>query len=369
MPKPPQVQSAVNMTLRGAANPGRSGHKLSLAAAEKIYSARKTTAGFFGMEDETRVIFTSGCTMSLNMAIKGLMKSGGHAVVSSMEHNAVMRPLKAMERMGVTVTKAEVFAGDDDRTVDSFRRSINAHTKMIVCTQASNVWGIRLPVERLCALAHVYGLYMIVDVAQSAGVVPIDMKDGYDIVCAAGHKGLYGTMGTGLMLLSESVMPETIIEGGTGSNSADLTQPGELPDRFESGTPNLPGIAALGAGIEFVKSKGIDRIARHEFRLMERLYEGLSGISGIRLYTAAPENGRFVPVVSFNVDGHDSEEVGEYLSKSGIAVRAGLHCAPAAHEAMGTLQTGTVRVSPSAFTTTSDIDKLINAMKNCKRFL
>ncbi len=332
---------------------------MSLAAAEKIYSARRTAAHFFGVENEENVIFTLNCTTSINMAIKGLLQSGDHVVVSSMEHNAVMRPLERLKSKGISYTKADVFIGDDDKTTDSFRHAINAKTKLIICTQASNVWGIRLPIERLCALAHAYGLLFIVDAAQSAGVIPIDMHEGYDVLCTAGHKGLYGPMGTGLMILSGNNTMQTIIEGGTGSNSYSLEQPEDLPDRFESGTPNFPGIMGLKSGIEFVGSRKIEKIAEHEFRLIRYLYGKLEKMPKIKLYTPMPDDRYFVPVLSFNVDGYDSEEVAAILNKNNIAVRAGLHCAPCAHEAMGTLDCGAVRISPSAFTKPNEIDRLI----------
>lgn len=358
-PKPSGVTMAVSTAMRQSANPGRSGHSLSMSAAEKIYSARQTAADFFGMENEQNVIFTVNCTTALNMALKGILKSGDHVVVSSMEHNAVMRPLEKMSALGVSYTKAAVFPCDDDKTVDSFRHAINAKTRAIVCTHASNVWGIRLPIERLCALAHAYGLVMIVDAAQSAGVLPVDMHNGFDIVCTAGHKGLYGPMGTGLMLLSEQMVPETILEGGTGSNSLSLQQPEELPDRFESGTPNFPGIMGLKAGINFVSSKDIDRIAAHEFRLIRQLYEKMQKMPEIILYTPMPEKDYFVPVLSFNRKGMDSEETASVLSRKGIAVRAGLHCAPCAHEMMGTIKTGAVRISPSVFNQPREIEQLL----------
>lgn len=361
-PKPMSVISASERAVRNSANPGRSGHMLSENAARTVYETRIKAAGFFDSADETRVIFTPSCTFSLNTAIKSVFKDGGHAVVSSLEHNAVMRPLEKLRNKGVTYTKAEVFAGDNDKTVDSFRKSITKETRAFICTHASNVFGIKLPVERLAALAHSYGLIFILDAAQSAGIAPISMNDGYDIVCAAPHKGLYAPMGTGLMILGKDISPDTLIEGGTGSNSLSPVQPEDLPDKFESGTLNLSGIAGLGAGIDFVKSKGINRISGHEFSLMKMLYKALLTNKRIILYTELPEPDHYVPVLSFNAEGAHSEETAEYLKKYGIAVRAGLHCAPCAHEAFGTTETGTVRISPSAFTSQNDIRTLIRAI-------
>ncbi len=361
-PKPQSVIHACDRALRMSANPGRSGHTLSTAAAGRVYHARCTAADFFGAKDETRVIFTPNCTFSLNTAIKGLLKNGDHVVISDLEHNAVIRPLEKLSSSGITYTKAAVAVGDDDQTVDHFRQCINQHTRMIVCTHASNVFGIRLPVERLCSLAHTYGLLFVLDCAQSAGILPVRMEDGYDVVCAAPHKGLYAPMGTGLMILSEAISPDTLTEGGTGSHSLLLQQPEELPERYESGTLNYPGIAGLDEGIRFVNGKGISRISAHEFRLITALYRNLEKNPKIQLYTPCPEPPYFVPVLSFNVSGRHSEETAEWLKKNGIAVRAGLHCAPSAHEAFGTLETGTVRISPSAFTTQQDIRQTVRVL-------
>ncbi len=361
-PKPSSVLYACDQAMRHSANPGRSGHKLSENAARSIYSVRSKAAKLFNADDETRVIFTPSCTFSLNTAIKGILKDGGHAVVSELEHNAVMRPLEKLRTEGVTYTKAKVYFDDNDKTVDSFRQCIQKDTKVIICTHASNVFGIKLPVERIAALAHFYGLTFILDAAQSAGVTDVDMKNGFDIICAAPHKGLYSPMGTGLMIIGDNISPDTITEGGTGSSSLSLTQPEELPDKYESGTMNYPGIAGMGAGIDFVNRKSIKRISEHEFKLITKLYDGLKSNSKIILYTSCPEPEHFVPVLSFNVSGLHSEETADFLNRKGIAVRAGLHCAPSAHEAFGTTETGTVRVSPSAFTSEKDILHLLTIL-------
>lgn len=363
-PKPWTVQNAVNNSLKYSANPGRSGHMLSIKASEEIFLARKTAAEFFNAKNETDVIFTLNCTMSMNMVIKGMLKSGDHVVVSEMEHNAVMRPLEKMAEKGVTFTQAAVFPEDNDKTVDSFRRAINAKTKMIICVHASNVWGIKLPIERISALAHEYGLLFAVDAAQSAGIVPIDVQQcGIDFLCVAGHKGLYGVMGTGILILSENAIPDTIIEGGTGSNSVSFEQPQELPDRFESGTPNVSGIVGLRAGIQFVRQKKPENIAKHEFMLIQRLYRELAKMKKIRLYMPMPTPQYFVPILSFNIEGYDSETAAAILNKNNIAVRAGLQCSPAAHKMCGTLESGAVRISPSVSTRISDIDYLVSVLK------
>ncbi len=363
-PKPGTVTNAVsNALLNFGANPGRGGHRLAMKASQLMFDARSTAMRFFKARDENSIIFTENCTHACNMVLKGLLKPGDHVVVSCLEHNAVMRPLEKLSHSGVTYTAAAVYPGDNDRTLDSFRKAMNRNTRLIFCTQASNVWGIRLPVERITALAHQYGIPVAVDAAQSAGVVDIDLADsGIDFLCCAGHKGLYGPMGTGMLIFNTDIDLDTIVEGGTGSSSYSLEQPDILPDRFESGTQNLPGIAGLKAGMELVTRRGIENIFRSELIHMQYLYDNLKRITGLKLYTARPGEFYCVPVLSFNIDGADSETVSARLNDYGIAVRAGLHCAPCAHEFMGTLNGGAVRVSPSMFTTKSDIDNLIQSV-------
>lgn len=363
-PKPKSVINAVNTALINfGANPGRGGHKLALKASQLMFDSRNTIMRFFKARDENSIIFTGNCTNACNMVIKGLLKPGDHVVVSCMEHNAVMRPIEKLSHEGVTYTAATIFPGDNDRTLDSFRKSINNNTKLIFCTQASNVWGIRLPVERITALAHQYGIPVAVDAAQSAGVIPINLEDsGIDFLCCAGHKGLYGPMGIGMLIFNTDIVLDTIIEGGTGSNSYSLEQPEVLPDRFESGTQNLPGIAGLKAGTELVMRRGVENIFRSEIKLMQYLYDNLMRINGVKLYTARPDEFHSVPVLSFNINEMDSETASAKLNNFGIAVRAGLHCAPCAHKFMGTIDGGAVRVSPSMFTTRNEVDRLVMAI-------
>lgn len=363
-PKPLRVREAVSRASSRFANPGRGGHSLSMSAAEEIYAARKAAAEFFDTDKPENVIFTVNCTTAINMVIKGVLKSGDHVVVSELEHNSVMRPLEKLKLRGITITQAKVYPCDDNRTIDSFRKSINAKTRLVICTHASNVWGIRLPVERISALSHEYGIPILVDAAQSAGVIPISIrKSGIDFLCTAGHKGLYGPMGTGLLSVGGDIIPDSLVEGGTGSSSMSFEQPEELPDKLESGTPNVPGISGLRAGIEFVAGNKAENIARHEFVLIKRLYRELAKMDGIKLYMPEPEPEFFVPIISFNVKEADSEAAAFELGKRGIAVRAGLHCSPAAHKAIGTLERGAVRVSPSIFNKASDIDRLVYTLK------
>lgn len=350
-----------------AFNPGRGGYRRSIATAQKVYDARKTAADFFHVKTVENVIFTPGCTQALNMVVKGILRPGDHVVISSLEHNAVLRPLHKLKEKGIiTYSIAQVDLNDDEQTIEHFRKSINEHTRLMICTHASNVLGTRLPTERLCALAHNYQILFCLDAAQSAGIFPIDMNDdGYDFVCCAGHKYLYGPMGIGLLLIGNDNVVESLIEGGTGSVSIDPQMPDFYPDKLEAGTQNICGILGLDAGMRFVKSKEIDNIRQNETRLLYRLYRSLKDDQRVRFIGTLPDlSGKSAPVLSFTVDGHDSEAVVRYLSeKANIAVRGGLHCAPLAHKAVGTLDTGAVRISPSVFTTEQDIVLLRNSLR------
>lgn len=364
-PKPASVINSINTAnKRFAANPGRGGHKLAVKASELVYNARKVTADFFGVSDPEKVIFSLNCTTAINTVIKGLLNPGDHVVISSLEHNAVLRPLDKLKAKGISYSIAQVVEGDNDETLSNFRKAINENTKLLVCTYASNVVGIKLPIERICSMYHQYGILCCVDAAQSAGTVPIDLSDSsIDYLCVSGHKGLYGPMGIGALIINCNVIPDSLIEGGTGSNSIDYTQPMILPDKFESGTNNFSGIIGMGEGIKFVRSYGQMRIYKKEIDLLRHIYDKLKLMKNIDLYTQRPNIDYYVPVLSFNVKGKNSEEVADELSsKYNIAVRAGLHCAPLAHKSIGTLKTGTVRVVPSVFTTNYDINALISAI-------
>lgn len=361
-PKPITVHKAISGALtKFGANPGRSGHKMSVISGNEILSCREEIAELFNVKKPENVTFTLNCTYAINMVLKGLLKRGDHVVVSNLEHNAVMRPLKKMEDIEVTYTTAEVFIGDNERTLNSFRTAINERTKLIICMHASNVWGIRLPIERISALAKIYGIPILVDAAQTAGVLPIDVqRDNIDFLCIAGHKGLYGPMGTGILITNSAEKLDTIIEGGTGTNSMRLCHPDEMPQKFEIGTPNTIGISGLKAGVKFVKTRKPQNILEHELSLITRLYDKLKNMNGALLYTPRPNGNYFVPVLSFNLKGYGSTEVGEILDKNSIEVRPGLHCSPLAHEFFGTAEIGgTVRISPSVFNTKTEIDKLV----------
>lgn len=369
-PKPRAVVNAVDRIMRYyGANPGRSGHNMSLKASEIMYDCRKNAAKLFNTDSPEKIIFASNCTAALNYVIKGILKEGDHAVISSLEHNAVLRPLENLKDNGVEYSIAD-YSPDDEETINNFRNAIKPNTKLVICTHASNVFGVRLPVERIAALCRIHGVLFCVDAAQTAGVVPISLKDScIDYLCTAGHKGLYGPMGTGILVINSETLPESLIQGGTGSFSSDRKQPAILPDRYESGTPNLPGIAGLNEGIKFVMKKTERGIERQETRLAVSLYNKLKNIPGVVLYTDSPEAHRCVPVVSFNIEGLDSEETAEILDKRfNIAVRAGLHCAPLAHEFFGTNNIGTVRAVLSVFSTCEQVDYFASSIRTINKF-
>ena len=366
-PKPLSVIKASYEALRFSTNPGRSGYKSAMLASEKIFECRQKAADFFGLENVENCILMPSCTIALNTVIHGTLKKGDHAVISSLEHNSVLRPVQKLADKGViTYTVAEVFENDSDKTIESFRKSMNDNTKLVICTHASNVFGLKLPVKRISALCKYYGVLFCMDAAQSAGVVPIDIKDiGADFICVPGHKGLYGPMGTGLLLINTDIVPDSLYEGGTGSSNLDLSFPEILPDKFESGTLNYSGFAGLSKGIDFVNYKSIERINNHEMKLIRKIYSNLNTIKNIELYTDLPDKTGFVPLMSFNIKEKDPAKVAEILDKRfGICVRSGFHCSPLAHKYMKTGESGTVRVCPSAFTSEKDADILINAVYN-----
>lgn len=364
-PKPHGVPWAVYRSFRKyGANPGRAGHDLSLDTSEQVYACRKRISELFHTGNPENVAFTLNCTASLNMAIKGLLRKGDHVVTSDLEHNAVMRPLEQMSRDGIiTYTKVPVQIGNPAATAAAFEQAIRPNTRLIVCMHVSNVFGVVLPVEQIGAVAKKHGLYFVVDCAQSAGVLPVDLQAFHaDCLCMPGHKGLYGPMGTGILICSCPEKLRTIIEGGTGSLSKSLIQPDLMPDRFESGTVNVPGIIGLKAGVEFVRSTGIHTIHAHEMKIAQRIYRGLAETDGVRLYAPEPRDGVIAPVLSFNLRRLGSEQTAALLNEDGIAVRAGLHCAPEAHRTFRTLDSGTVRISPGAFNSEQDAARLIKSV-------
>ena len=266
-PKPLSVRQNVDISLKKfSANPGRSGHSLSLRAAKEIFECRKRLKELFNVNSEEEIIFTENCTMALNTVIFGLLSEGDHVLISSMEHNSVTRPLESLKDKGVTYSTFD-YSYDDNETVDNVRNLIKPETKLVICTHASNVFGFRFPIERICALCHAYGILFCVDSAQSAGVFDIDVgTNQYDFVCMSGHKSLYGPMGTGVLILNNRNL-KPLLYGGTGTESVKKSQPEGLPEKFESGTQNMNGISGLKAGVDFVKNRGIKNIYNHEYKL------------------------------------------------------------------------------------------------------
>ncbi len=358
--KPADVVNAMKYAMENySANPGRSGHTASVKTAEMVYKAREKLSLFFGSEGPQTVVFTQNCTHSINCVLKGLLKRGDHCVISSLEHNAVVRPLV---KTGVSYSVAEVSLTDDNKTVENFKAKIKPNTRLIFCMGASNVLGKTLPIEEIGKLCREKGILFGVDAAQTAGVIPVNMqKQNIDFLCIAPHKGLYAPMGIGVLIARKN-LPNTIIEGGTGTNSLELVQPEGLPERLESGTINVPGIAGVSAGLDFVKKVGIQKLYSGELGLIFKLYEMLKKRNQIKLYAPEPKLNQYAPVLSFNIDGLPSSKTAGLLSLEGIAVRGGLHCSPFAHKQMGTLEDGAVRVSVSAFNTSREIDSFVKIL-------
>ena len=360
-PKPQSVKNAVALAVeRFGGNPGRSGHELSKAAAVQVYNVREKAAKLFGAEVEN-VAFVQNCTYALNMAIKGLLQYGGHTVISSLEHNSASRPVYSLyKNRGISYSIARI-EPDDDKTVQNFRQLINKETKCLICTAASNVTGQITPYKRIAALAHEHGCAFICDCAQASGVLDVTLADGMDFICTSGHKGLYGPAGTGLLITNGEFPLSTIIEGGTGATSAELTQSDTMPEKLESGTVNTVGIMGLGKGIDFVNQKTQARIREHETTLCEQLLSALRRHNNITVYRS--EGARYAPIVAFNIGEYSSEQVTEYLNSKGFALRGGLQCAALTHHSLGTLLTGVVRFSPSAFNDRRQVAMLVGEIE------
>ncbi len=311
------------------------------------------------------VAFTLNCTHAVNYVLKGLLRPGDHVVVSCLEHNAVIRPLPALRPFGITYTEAEVFPGDNDSYGQCVPRGTAAEHEtghVHPCFQCMGNPPAGGTHRRACRINMEFRLRWTA--LSPPGLLPIDMKDsGIDYLCVAGHKGLYGPMGTGMLITPNGSDLATVIEGGTGTESIRTEQPSGMPERMESGTQNMPGIAGLRAGIGFVRRRRPEKILEHETSLLRALYQQLASMNGVQLYTPMPDTRYFVPVLSFNIKGMQSETVGRELNELGVAVRAGLHCAPAAHRRMGTLESGAVRMCPSVFSTMQDMNGAANAVK------
>lgn len=361
--KPETVGRAMYRAVSALSSPGRGSYPATRRAEETDYACRTLAAELFGAADPARVVFASSATHGLNIAVKTLVKPGGRVVISGYEHNAVTRPLHSIPGVEIAVADGVLFDSED--MVRQFAAALEQPADAVVCTHVSNVFGYRLPVERIAALCREKGVPFVLDASQSAGMLSVDMDAlGAAFIAMPGHKGLYGPQGTGLLLCG--MEPAPLLQGGTGSQSILQDMPAELPDRLEPGTHNMPGIAGLLEGLRFVKSRGVEKIAAHERRLTRKCAALLEDIPGVEVFFT-PNDEAQTGVMSFRVAGKDCEELGEALAARGVAVRAGLHCAPLAHRTAGTLESGTVRCSFSAFNTPAQVEEFVGILRRTVR--
>ena len=363
-PKPEAVYQALDRFARNdLANPGRAGHKMALAAERALDDARHLLNQLFHGEGPERFAFTLNCTDALNMAFKGVLADGDHVVTTDLEHNSVSRPLRALELAGrITLTRVHADGGG---TVDpdAVRRAVTPRTRLIALTHASNVLGTVQPVGEVGRIERERDVLFLVDAAQTAGVVPIDVRAlAIDLLAFPGHKSLLGPTGTGALYVGPRVQLRAWREGGTGGDSASETQPHELPYFLEGGTPNVLGVAGLAAGIRYVQEKGLDALRSHEVALTERLWHRLDELADVEVF-GHRDLARRVGTLSFRCAALPAAEVGGILDQAfEVAVRPGLHCAPYIHRSLGSFPEGTVRVSPGPFNTADDIDHLASAL-------
>ncbi len=374
-PKPPGVVEAMTRFMEQVgANPGRSGHRLSVEAGRIVYEARELVAALLHLSDPLRVVFGANATEALNLAFRGYLRPGDHVVTSSMEHNSVMRPLRALAAgqqggpidLTVVPCSPQGFLRPED-----LEAALRSNTSMIALSHASNVCGSLLPVREAGAVARRHGCLLLVDAAQTAGVYPIDMEaDRIDLLAFTGHKGLGGPTGTGGLVIGERVALERLAplkRGGTGSRSELEEQPGFLPDVFESGTANAVGLAGLAAGLRWILDRGVGAIRQHEVALASQLITGLDETEAVTVF-GGKDAARQTATVSFNLSGLEPSEVGLRLDDEyEIMCRVGLHCAPAAHRTLGTSPGGTVRFAPGAFNTMAQVDEALQAVREIAR--
>ena len=356
--KPPEVSSAMARAVSFLGSPGRGGHPAAMAASREAYRCRSLAAELFGVPEPERVVFCMNATHALNIAIKSLVGKGDRAVISGLEHNAVLRPLIAV---GAEIAVAAAPPFQPERQLEAFRRELTPGTKAAVVNHVSNVFGSVQPLEEIAGLCRRRGIPLVVDASQSAGVLPLSLERlGAAFIAMPGHKGLYGPQGTGLLLCGAEAKP--LLEGGSGSDSRNPAMPDLLPDRLEAGTHNMPGIAGLHAGLRFVCRKTPEAVLQHEKRLLRLAEELLAPLPGLKLWLAdRPEDQ--TGVLSFTAEGQDPELTAEMLGERGVAVRAGLHCAPLAHDTAGS--GGTVRLSFSAFNTEAELRRMARILAEC----
>jgi cysteine desulfurase/selenocysteine lyase len=365
-PKPTEVKKAMNdfLELVGG-NPGRSGHRRSIDAARIMYNAREAIANSFNAPDPLKVIFTLNATHAINYALKGLLKPGDTVITTSMEHNSVMRPLRALEEEGI-ILKIVPCLSDGTLKIEDLENMIDSNTKMVVVNHASNVTGTIAPINEIAAIVRKHNTLLLVDASQTAGIIPIDIKtQQIDLLAFTGHKGLLGPTGTGGLVIGDRIKLNDMVplmQGGTGSHSEYETQPDQLPDKYEFGTSNIIGIAGLLAGINWINKRTLDSIREHETMLAGLLTDGLLQIQGLTLYGPYKAQDKLA-VTSFTLNNIDVSEIGLRLDEDfDILCRVGLHCAPAAHHTIGTFPRGTVRIAPGIFNTTDEIQQVIKAV-------
>ncbi len=362
-PKPKAVyQNVMRAMTEYGANPGRGSHAMAIEGARVIYETRELLAELFNLDDPMKVIFTFNATDGLNQAIKGVLNPGDHVITTTMEHNSVLRPIKELEKYGVENTIVQC-ASDGRVSVEDIEAAVRNNTKLVVTTHVSNLTGTIMPIEKIGQMCKRRNVLYLVDGSQSAGVLEIDMKkQNIDLLAVPGHKGLLGPQGTGALMINCDTEIKQLREGGTGSESSSVIQPDFYPDKLESGTHNLPGIAGLNAGIKYILNKGTKSIYSHEKKLLEIFIDEIEKNAKIKIYGPEDIDDR-CGVVPLNVEGIDSSEVAFMLdTQYGIAVRPGLHCAPLAHKTIGTEKIGAVRFGIGPFNKKSDIMAAIKAL-------
>lgn len=361
-PKPQNVyKNTFEYVLGNGANAGRSGHDMGMKAAEKVYQTRSAISRFMNVDAPENVVFTLNATYAINTVLQGLLGRGDHVITTTLEHNSVLRPLYLLESKGVRLDVADVDLYEDVKTVNNIARLIRPNTKAIVITQCSNVCGKMLPIREIAKLKQ-QGIFLVVDGAQGAGTIATDFAgSGIDYYCAPSHKGILGIQGSGFILCRHKEL-RPLVAGGTGGESQRKSQPLELPDRLEAGTLPIPSICSMLEGIRFLESVGIDAVFAHKCHLTNMLYRKLKQLPQVELYCDCE---RMVSpgVISFNIKGKTSEEVGEVLAQKGVAVRAGLHCAPLFHREMGTEDRGMVRVSFGFANTDEEVAQFVKILK------
>lgn len=360
-PKPPEVIEEVQRCIETyCGNPGRGSHRLALEASEKIFACRESISDLFSVGAPERVFFTLNTTYALNTVIKGLARRGDRVLISDMEHNSVFRPVYRLAKD--RIAGFDIFGTHTDKSpVTEAARLIGRKTRMLVCTHCPNLTSAVLPIRELGALCRKNGIIFVVDAAQSAGHMPIDMKkDNIDVLCLPGHKGLYGIQGCGAVCLGEGIVPDSLVEGGNGINSLEGGMPDFPPERFEAGTMPTPAIAGLDEGIKAVREFGIDNVREHEERLFNAYRERLESVGGVKIYDADSPGS----VLLFSVDNIPSEKVAAHLAKHGICVRGGYHCSALGHRTLGTPPGGAVRISFGIFNKTEEADTFISVLSD-----